>query len=158
MSDRRLRSQPSTANPRPCAPGTAGRSAACVALCLGLGLGLGATAASAAAPDAPLFQCNTRKHQIVIDGDPATERFRYRAWNRPKPMTAPPDMAVASGTQDYEGTGPCRYHFYRFKTGNVEYIVADSLGCTESWPPKDAVGELTVLIGGEVKSSQWCRR
>jgi hypothetical protein len=131
-------------------------------LCIGvavacLGGALVATA-FAATPDAPIFQCNTRQHQIVIDGDPATERFRYRAWKRPKPTTAPPDMAVAAGMQDYEGTGPCRYHFYRFQSGKVEYRVADSIGCTESWPPKDAVGELTVLIGGEVKSSQWCRR
>jgi hypothetical protein len=107
---------------------------------------------------AQLFQCNARQHQIVIDGDPATERFRYRAWKRPKPISAPPDMDVATGTQDYEGTGPCRYHFYRFKSGKVEYRVADSIGCTETWPPKDAIGQLTVLIGGEVKSSQWCRR
>lgn len=111
-----------------------------------------------AAPAGALFQCNTRKHQIVIDGDPATEQFRYRAWNRPKPLSSAPDLELRAGEEVVEGTGVCRYRYYRFTSGNVAYQVADSLGCTETWPPQDAVGRLTVLIGGEVRSSQWCRR
>jgi hypothetical protein len=124
---------------------------------LGL-LFIGAAAAHVAAPAAPLFQCNTQKHQIVIDGDPAAERLRYRVWNRPRSRLATPDLDIASGDEVVEGTGVCRYRYYRFQSGHAEYRVADGLGCTETMPPKDAVGQLTVLIDGEVMSNQWCRR
>ena len=94
----------------------------------------------------------------MIDRDPNSSLVRYRAWNRPKDRGQKPDMEAKPGEVVVEGTGACRYTSYRFKTGNVVFEVSDSAACAEERPPVNAVGQLAVLIDGQVKSQYWCLR
>lgn len=105
-----------------------------------------------------LMLCDTTKHAITIDRDPTTNFVRYRSWNRPKDKSEEPDMQVQPGEVLVAGTGPCRSTTYRFKTGNTGFDVANDVNCVEGTPPANAVGQLTVQIGGEIKSEYWCLR
>ncbi len=106
--------------------------------------------------DAPLMRCATTRHEIVIDRDTSSRLVRYRAWNRPKPQSEPPDMEVQPGEIIAGGTGTCRSTRYRFERGDTVYNVDNSVACLEERPPENAVGQLQVLIRGEVKASYWC--
>ncbi|MGR9046610.1 MAG: hypothetical protein ACU83N_15070 [Gammaproteobacteria bacterium] len=100
------------------------------------------------------FRCNTSKHTVIVDRLPAGD-YRYRVWNKPKSTTQTPDLIVLGGVDTVEGTGPCRHRLWTFNNGAVEYVVS-TLGCTESFPPKGAIGQLAVFVGGEFKKSWWC--
>jgi hypothetical protein len=108
--------------------------------------------------DAQVMRCATTRHEIVIDRDASSGLVRYRAWNRPKPQSERPDMEVQPGQIIASGTGACRSTTYRFERGDTVYEVDDSVGCLEQRPPENAVGQLQVLIRGEVKASYWCLR
>lgn len=105
-----------------------------------------------------LYACDTMKHQIVIDKDAVSGLVRYRAWNRPKDKDQKPDLEVKPGEITTEGTGPCRGTAYRFKTGNVGLELSDNIACGSEKTPDNAIGELTVFVGGEAKSHYWCLR
>ena len=107
----------------------------------------------------PAMECKTSKHLVIVDETGSPGVFRYRSWNRPKPMTDKPDMEVASGSKGVEGTGPCRYTEFRFTKGNVAFVVNDDLACTgEEPPPIGSTGRLLVFIDDDLKSDYWCSR
>lgn len=99
------------------------------------------------------FVCQTEKFRIVVDSVARTSR--YRAWNKPHPVTGEPDLEIKSGEQTVEGTGPCAHPVWKFKNRSASYIIQD-LGCTEDAPPKDAKGMFEVQIQGQSKASGWC--
>jgi len=107
-------------------------------------------------PRAPklLFVCDAEAYRVVIDSI-AGGTLRYRAWNKPRSLTAKPDMEIASGAQDTEGTGPCAHGIWTFKKGSAEYTVS-TLGCTEGSPPPGVTGDLEVSIGGKPEHRWWC--
>lgn len=105
-----------------------------------------------------MMVCNTTKHQVVIDRDPASDLVRYRSWNRPKERNEKPDMEAKPGEVAVEGTGNCRSTTYGFKVGNARFEVTDSVACVEGRPPENAVGQLSVFIDSQLKSEYWCLR
>jgi len=102
-----------------------------------------------------VFVCQTKKHTVVIDSLPDDD-FSYKAWNKPKSIESEPDIALANGAEEVEGTGPCRHIVWKFTNNSVEYVVEKGLGCTESDPPKDAIGSLSVYENGDQKATWWC--
>ena len=103
------------------------------------------------------FVCDAEKHRIVIDGG-ANGAPRYRAWNKPRPLTETPDLEIPAGTADFEGTDACEYSFWTFVSGTAKYRIEGGRGCASdsSWP-QDATGKLGVSVGGKPPLSWWCR-
>lgn len=103
------------------------------------------------------FICETPKHRVVVDSI-GNSRFRYRAWNKPRPITDKPDLELAGTDDTYtsEGTGPCRYSIWTFSSGTTEFSVSE-LGCTEGPPPEGSVGRLSVQKDGRPLGDYWCQ-
>lgn len=101
------------------------------------------------------FVCETSKHTVTIDLLPSGQ-YQYMAWNKPKSIAEKPDMVVVGGKEKNEGTGICRHSRWEFNKGNVQYIVSRPVTCTESIPPSNTTGQLSVFINGEHKKSWWC--
>ena len=102
------------------------------------------------------YTCETRTHRIVIDESADGNDVRFRSWNKPRPVTAAPDVDLSKGEKTYEGTGVCAYPLYTFKTQNVVYEVQSEMGCTEGSEPKKATGHLSVTIGDKQVTDDWC--
>jgi hypothetical protein len=102
-----------------------------------------------------VFVCNTKKHTVVVNSL-SDKDFSYTAWDKPNSMKSEPNIVIANGTEDVEGTGPCRHIVWRFTNKSVEYVVEKGLGCTESEPPKNAIGSLSVYENGDHKATWWC--
>lgn len=104
------------------------------------------------------YVCVTDKHYVVID-DEDNKHYRYRAWRGSRALDEKPDMEIATGTLGSEGSGLCAYDIWKFKTGDTEFDVM-GMGCGGDNPdePKDASGQLQVLIKDELKQSEWCHR
>lgn len=103
----------------------------------------------------PAFVCRTEKHTIRID-EIAKATFRYRSWNLPKTPDQKPDVSLTSSDFGIEGTGPCTYKMYKFKTGQVQYSVNEGVGCTEEAPPAGAKGSLGVSVNGTERAFFYC--
>lgn len=114
--------------------------------------GAPARAPAQAAEAKSLLACSTDKFHIVIDGREDTAP-RYRSWNKPH---APPDTPALQlvGKAGGEGTGACFHRIWRFRNGNVDYVVGEP-GCGPD-TPKGARAELEVLIGGQSRLRAWC--
>lgn len=102
-----------------------------------------------------LFLCKTSKHTVAINSL-ASGEYQYKAWNKPKSITEKPDLVLVGGKEITEGTGVCRHTRWDFDNNNVQYEVSTPVACTESIPPENATGQLSVFINGEVKKSWWC--
>ncbi len=102
------------------------------------------------------FRCKTSKHVIVIDMH--NGQYRYRAWNKPKAITSRPDMQVTGGTAGMGGMDANQHNDWMFRKANVTFLVSDDVHDreSESEPPKNAIGYLSVSIGGVVRESLWC--
>jgi len=106
-----------------------------------------------------LFSCNAEKHMVLISqADPNT--YLYRSWNKPKPITDKPDMELKSSNM--ESVGSCQ-RYYKFKSGKFEFEVTNQWSCQGPGeiPPtaaKDAIGDLYVKSGGELKAHYYCYR
>jgi len=109
-----------------------------------------------AGPSAPTpeFICDAEKHRVVVDKD-AKGTWRYRAWDKPRPLTDPPSLVLAGGKVESEGTGRCRYSWWTFGKGTTEISVSE-LGCTEGKEPAGARGTLDVSVGGKVSQHWYC--
>lgn len=101
------------------------------------------------------YSCETKTNRIVVD-EASNGDVRYRSWNKPKPLTASPDVDVAHGKMTFQGTGVCAYPSYTFTVGNVIYEVQGGLGCTDGSEPAKATGHLSVTIGGKQVTDVWC--
>lgn len=114
------------------------------------------TDAAKAHPSTPAleFICDAEKHRVVIDSS-APGKTRYRSWDKPHSLAEPPDMELAGGAPAVEGTSPCTHSIWTFKKGRAAFEVSE-IGCTESTPPKGAVGQLSVSVSGKVKQAWWC--
>jgi len=101
------------------------------------------------------FVCNLNKHRIVIDTTSGT--VRYRAWNKPRPLSDTPDLEIPTGKQGFEGTGPCAYPVWTFSRGGTEYSVRGLGGCSgDSNQPEGARGMLEVTAAGRSLARSWC--
>lgn len=118
-------------------------------------IGLTSKFANATEQYSLVYTCKTAKHTILVDGRSANT-YRYRAWNLPKSTNVKPDLEVLNGVMEFQGTGVCATRYYKFKTGNVELSVDDSVACTESHPPKNAVGNLYVIVDGKETNHYYC--
>ena len=101
-----------------------------------------------------VFTCNADKHRIIVDVG-KTGDLRYRSWNKPRSVKEKPDMVVAAGRTDVEGTAPCTHSIWTFKRGSTTFVVSE-LGCTEGKPPDGATGSLEVLADGQQRMESWC--
>ena len=99
------------------------------------------------------FVCKTSKHTVNLL---SSGKYKYMAWNKPKRITKKPDMVVVGGKEITEGSGVCRYTRWEFNNSNVQYIVSTSVTCTESMPPPNATGQLSVFINDKHSKSWWC--
>lgn len=102
-----------------------------------------------------LFKCVTEKHTIIIS-EPAKGTYQYRSWNKPKAVSDKPDMYLKSKGVSVQGSGVCRYTEYSFKTGKVEFLINDDITCLEGKPPENIVGNLNILVNGELKNHYFC--
>jgi hypothetical protein len=103
------------------------------------------------------FICQTQAHRIVVD-TLAGGTLRYRAWDKPRPVTETPDLEISTGEGTFEGHSVCAYPVYTFKNGSTVYQIEGALGCwgdNEPGPPKGATGRLEVTIEGKA-ADQWC--
>lgn len=98
--------------------------------------------------------CSTKQFRILVDAAPKADRWRYRVWNLPRSVNEKPDLELI-GTRDIEGTSPCTHRIWRFKNANAQYELSEP-GCGQDEPPKNAVAQLVVSIGGESKLESWC--
>ena len=112
-----------------------------------------AAPAIAAATSRQLLSCDTNKFHIVIDAA-ADEQPRYRSWNRPDLPPAVPAMDLV-GEASAEGTGICRRSIWRFRNGNVAYIVSEP-GCNAGDVPANAKARLEVTSRGKQLLESWC--
>jgi hypothetical protein len=101
------------------------------------------------------FVCQTQTHRIAIDIAAPEGALRYRSWNKPRPVTGPPDLQITKGDQKFEGTDLCAIPIYRFKSGTAEYTVEGGLGCDPDGP-KNATGRLDVTLAGKPATDSWC--
>ncbi len=101
------------------------------------------------------FVCKTSQHTVTVNLL-SSGKYQYKSWNKPKSITEKPDMVVDRGEEVIEGTGVCRYKRWEFNKGNVQYIVSTPVTCTETIPPPNATGQLSVFINGVHKKSWWC--
>ncbi len=101
------------------------------------------------------FVCDAEKHRVVIDTD-TDNKPRYRAWNKPRPLSEKPDVEISMGSADMQGTGPCAHSVWTFMKGATKYTV-EEIGCVpESDEAKDATGTLEVSVGGKQVALWWC--
>jgi hypothetical protein len=100
------------------------------------------------------FVCNADKHRVIVDEEGGN--LRYRAWNKPRPLTEKPDIEISRGKKSFEGSGPCAYAFWKFDGGTARFTV-EGLGACDPETPSDAVGRLQVSISGKPDVSWWCR-
>jgi hypothetical protein len=100
------------------------------------------------------FICQTETHRIVIDAV-AGGAPRYRVWNKPRPVTEPPDLEIAKGEGTFEGTNFCAVPIYTFKSSTTVYRVEGGTGC-DNEASKDATGRLEVSMVGKPPSESWC--
>lgn len=114
------------------------------------------TDAAKAHPGTPTleFICDAEKHRVVIDSS-APGKARYRSWDKPHSLAERPDLELAGGAPEVEGTSPCAHSTWTFKKGRSAFEVSE-LGCAEASPPKGAVGQLSVSVSGKVKQQWWC--
>ena len=101
------------------------------------------------------FVCQTETHRIAIDIVTADGALRFRSWNKPRPVTGPPDLQILKGDVKFEGTNLCAVPVYTFNNGTAEYTVEGGLGCDPDGP-KDATGRLEVTQAGRSVIETWC--
>lgn len=101
-----------------------------------------------------LFVCNAPHRRVVIDrrgsGPP-----RYRAWDRPRSLSAVADLELGAGEERSLGTTPCTHRSWSFANTGASYTVSE-LGCTDGSEPAGAIGTLEVAVGGEARAQWWC--
>ncbi|MGE8539149.1 MAG: hypothetical protein ACN6NI_07680 [Acinetobacter sp.] len=101
------------------------------------------------------FVCKTSTHTVLIN-PLSSGQYKYTAWNKPKNMADKPDLVIMRGKQLIEGTGACRYTRWEFNHGNTQYVLSTPVTCTESIPPANAIGELSIFINDALRKSSWC--
>jgi hypothetical protein len=104
---------------------------------------------------APAFVCRTEKHNVLIEQGPE-QRMRYRSWNAGHSVLAKPDLEIAIGKGEVQGTWPCAHSEWTFKNANATYTVSE-LGCfpDSNQPPDRARGQLSVEIEGQKDKTWW---
>ena len=104
------------------------------------------------------FVCDADKHRVIVDavGDGAP---RYRAWTKPHSLTEKPDLEIAGGKREFQGSGVCAYTIWRFTSRGTEFEVDEREVCYEEGkqPPADSNGTLEVSMPGKPAVSWWCR-
>lgn len=102
------------------------------------------------------FVCDAEQHRVVIDLN-ADGTPRYRAWNKPRSLTEPPDLEIATGTKHYEGSGPCGYPVWKFHADDVTYTLFRGGCSTDSDPPfKGSRGSFGVKVGRKSQQHWTC--
>jgi hypothetical protein len=104
------------------------------------------------------FVCNADKHRVIVDLG-ANGVPRYRAWNKPHPLTDEPDIEIPKGKWKSEGSGLCSHSLWTFASGAATFTVGELEACYEDshQPPADAKGTLDVSIPGKPIVTWWCR-
>lgn len=103
-----------------------------------------------------IYVCQTERHRVVVD-TALGGAFRYRAWNKPHPVTGKPDLEIVDGKGSFEGSNVCAIPVWTFKSGTATYTVNGSVGCWgEVEPPKEATGQLKVEVGDKPSVEDWC--
>ncbi|WP_368229503.1 hypothetical protein [Aeromonas sp. R10-1] len=101
------------------------------------------------------YQCETKKHMILIDSMP-NNLYRYRSWNKPRKITEKPDVEIKDPKAwRPQGTGACSYTLWDFSRGNISYQIDEGSPCGEQSIP-DKKGSVRVYIGGAEKLSLPC--
>lgn len=98
--------------------------------------------------------CSTRQFRIVIDATGTDDKMRYRAWNEPRSTLDKPDIEL-TGTHTIEGTSPCTHRTWHFENKDAVYDLGEP-GCGAEPPPKDALADIVVTVGGQQRVQAWC--
>lgn len=98
------------------------------------------------------FSCDTKAARIVIDSD-ANRAPRYRSWKRPHALSDPPDTVITGGSEDYPGSGSCRYRTWSFRTEaqQIELSLVSPCAPDDAYP-RGATAEITVTAGETVET------
>ncbi len=102
------------------------------------------------------FVCRTENHRIMIDSESANI-LRYRAWNNPRSVTDHPDIEIAKGNMEIEGTDGCSHAVWTFKNDATTYTV-EEVGCfpDSNQPPEGSRGMVIVKETNKSELSEWC--
>ena len=100
------------------------------------------------------FVCRTSEFRSVVDRRPDGS-FRFRSWNTPRSFSEVPDLQLLSGRSDIEGTGGCAHWIFSFEAEDATYSVSE-IGCSEAFPPDNAVGVFSVKSDGVEITTGWC--
>jgi len=103
-----------------------------------------------------IFVCNAGKHRVIID---ATNNgtLRYRDWDTPHSLLDKPDIEIATGEEQLEGTGSCAHRVWIFTNGLAKYSTSE-LGCYDDpEPPPGTAGELEVSMKDKPDARWWCQ-
>lgn len=98
-----------------------------------------------------LFTCGAKLQRLLVEAD-SSGQLRLRAWERPHSATGKPDLEIAGGVADVEGTSSCASRQWTFRKGETVYAVSQR-GCMDG--PEAAIGQLEVVQGGK-KETWWC--
>lgn len=103
------------------------------------------------------FACNADKHRVIVDtvGEGAP---RYRAWTKPHSLAEKPDLEIAAGKREFQGSGVCAYTSWTFNSGGATFQVDGPGGCYEAskQPPASSRGSLEVSVPGKQEVNWWC--
>ncbi len=103
------------------------------------------------------MSCSTDRLRILIDSD-KNGVPRYRSWSKQRSLFDPPDLEIATGKGDIEGTGPCAHHLWSFHAGKAE-IRLEEPGCygDDDAPPEKAQAQLFVKADEKAEErASWC--
>lgn len=101
------------------------------------------------------FACDAEKHRVIVDHGP-DGKFRYRAWNKPRLLLDKPDLEISDGKQTFEGSGPCAYAIWQFRSGSAEFKIEETGHCDPD-VPNGASGRLIVSMPEKADVAWWCR-
>ncbi|HEY9842248.1 MAG TPA: hypothetical protein V6D23_17420 [Candidatus Obscuribacterales bacterium] len=101
------------------------------------------------------FVCETAYHRIVIDTVKDTQR--YRSWNKPRSLTARPDVEIGAGSLDWQGTGVCAYSNWSFRSGTAGYVVHEASPCGSGDETVASRGSLDVVLNGKTVQTLLCQ-
>jgi hypothetical protein len=97
------------------------------------------------------FTCGAKLQRLIVDSDSAG-KLRLRAWERPRSLSEKPDLEIAGGEWDVQGTSSCASASWTFRTPATAILLRQR-SCQEG--PDDALGILEVTRDGAT-GEWWC--
>ncbi|HTV81202.1 MAG TPA: hypothetical protein VME18_01020 [Acidobacteriaceae bacterium] len=102
--------------------------------------------------------CHTNDRRILIDSTPKGIP-RFRSWSFGHALFGPPGLEIATGKEDWEGTGQCAHRLWSFHDSKAQITLESAKGCysdTDAPPPSAQAQFVLTDTHGKELSSTWC--